>query len=265
MPSGSDRKHRQASRGGSSELYAIRRASAQGGDARVQGRRVLTRGFQRWLLAVFVTAPLLAFGIQLVRAPEEVPQVVSVVKPRVIAPLIVGSLANPQGTTLEFSLEEINAHLLQILPATSKKASGWVFQRATMRFESERCHFQTLYHWRGFELHLRVTYSVTLQSGRLQIRPFSASLGRVPLGMFWIKKLEGDVLRKLLPLMKKEQVLLSRLETLRIEPGRVLLKVRSSSTAADGYVDHTKPFARTGFHPLLNTHVEVAFSWRYRW
>jgi hypothetical protein len=234
MPPRSARKSSQTSGGGPGEKYAIQRASAGGVDMRGTGRQVLTRSFQRWLLAAFVIAPLLAFGIQLVRPPEEVPQVVSVVKPRVIAPLIVGSLANPQGTTLEFSLEEINAHLQQILPASGKKATGWAFQRATVRLEPERCHFQSLYHWKGFELHLRVIYSVTLQAGKFQVRPFSASLGRVPLGMFWIKRLEDEVLRKLLPLMKKEQVLLNRLETLRIEPGRVLLRVRASSPAAGG-------------------------------
>jgi hypothetical protein len=153
------------------------------------------------------------------------------VKPRTLGPLIAGSLANPQPTALEFSLEEINAHLSQILPPVSKKDGSWSFQNATLRLDAERAHLNTIYRWHGINLHLRVSYMVTLQGGRLQVRPFAASFGRVRLGLYWMRKLEDDTLRKLLPFMKKEQVLLNRLETLRLEPGRALLKVRASSGA----------------------------------
>jgi len=73
-----------------------------------------------------------------------------------------------------------------------------------------------------------------LQAGKLQLRPFTASFGRVNLGMYWIRKIEENVLRKLLPSLKKEQVLLNRLEALRIEPSRVFLKVRASISPGGG-------------------------------
>lgn len=189
----------------------------------------LNKSLQRWLIAAFVIAPLIALCIQLAREPEDVPQAVSLVKPRPLSTLITGSLANPQPTTLEFSLEEINNHLAQVLPPSQKKDGSWSFQNASLRLEPERAHLKTVYLWHGLNLHLRVSYMVSLQSGRLQLRPYTGSFGRVPIGLFWIQKMETAVLRKLLPSVKKEQILLSRLETLRLESGRMLMKVRASA------------------------------------
>ena len=190
---------------------------------------VMTRGFQVSLIAALLMAPVLALAIQLSRQPDETPAPVSLIKPRTLGSLISGSLANPQPTALEFTLEEINAHLAQVLPPVLKKDGSWCFQRALLRLESERAHVHAVYRWHNMDLHLRVSYMVMLQGGRLQVRPFSASFGRVQLGLYWIRKLEEGVLRKLLPALKKEQVLMTRLETLRLEPGRAVLKVRASS------------------------------------
>ena len=211
------------------------RRAASGEESR-QGRQpflrtFMSRGFQLCLIAALVLAPLLALGIQLARAPDDVPSVVSLVKPRTLGSLIAGSLANPQPTNLEFSLEEINAHLALVLSPVSKKDGGWSFQTAAFRLEAERVHLHTVYRWHGLDLHLRVSYMVALQGGKLQVRPFSASFGRVHLGLYWIRKMEEGVLHKLLPSLKKEQILMNRLETLRLESGRALLKVRASSGA----------------------------------
>ncbi len=240
MAAHSPRPTGRPSKGGGKDASPSRRASASGASATGSGQRpshrgpFFSRGLQRALIGAFLLAPLLALGIQFARAPDEVPAVVSVVKPRVLGPLIAGSLASPQATMLELSLDEINAHLAQVLQPSVKKDSGLMFQSANLRLEPERCHWRTVYRWRGFDLHLRVTYSVLLQGGKLQVRSFSSMLGRVPLGMFWTRKLEDEVLRKLLPALRKEQVLLNRLETLRLENGRALLKVRASAPAPAG-------------------------------
>ena len=189
----------------------------------------MTKSFQISLIAALLLAPLLALGIQLARTPDEVPAVESLVKPRTLGSLIAGSLANPQPTALEFTLEEINAHLAQVLPPTVKKEGSWSFQNLSLRLESERAHLRTIYRWHGVDLHLRVSYMVSLQGGKLQVRPFNATFGRVQLGVYWTRKIQENFLSKLLPALKKEQVLMNRLETLRLEPGRALLKVRASA------------------------------------
>jgi len=193
-----------------------------------------TPGLQRSLIAALVLAPLLALAIQLARAPDAPPAAVSLVKPRTLGPLVSGSIATPQPTTLEFSLEEINTHLGQVLPPAPKKDGTWAFEKASLRLEPEKAILQTVYRWHGLTLHLHVSYAVNLQAGKLQLRPFTASFGRVNLGMYWIRKIEENVLRKLLPSLKKEQVLLNRLEALRIEPSRVFLKVRASISPGGG-------------------------------
>lgn len=207
-------------------------APARPTTALTQGARLWTRAFQRWLIAGLILAPLLALGIQLVREPAPFPEVPTNVKPRVIAPLVAGALANPQPTSLEFSLDEVNTHLAQVLQSGKKTDTGFVFRQASVRFESEKCHISTVYQWKGIDLHLRVSYSVGLQAGRLQSRAFSASLGRVRLGAFWIKKIEEGPFKKLHAVLRREQILLQRLESLRLEPSRVLMKVRASVPAA---------------------------------
>ena len=192
------------------------------------GVRVWTRGLQVSIIIALVLSPILALCVQLVRAPEIVPAAVSVVRPRALAPLLAGALANPQASAFEFSLDEINTHLAQVL-LPKKEGPGWSFQRLALRLEAERCRVQTVYRWRGLDLHLHVNYGVSLQSGKFQARALSASLGRVSLGPYWTRKLEEDVLRKLLPQLRKEQVLLNRLEAIRVEPGRVILKVKAST------------------------------------
>ena len=106
-------------------------------------------------------------------------------------------------------------------------ATSWL--SVAVQPEPERCHIRAVYLWRGVPLHLRISGSVSLQGGRLQFKAFSGSLGRIPLGLFWTRKLQEATVLKLLISLKKEQVLMKRLETLRVEPGRVLLKVRAST------------------------------------
>lgn len=218
---------------GASKATAPFRRSTKGGGAKISesgaSGRFMTRGFQFGMVTVLLLAPLLALGIQLARAPDEVPAVESLVKPRPLGSLIVGSLANPQPTTLEFTLDEINTHLAQVLPPVIKKDGSWSFQKVSLQLESERAHLRAIYRWHGVELHLRVSYMVTLQGGKLQVRPFQATFGRVQLGVYWTRKMQDNFLSKLLPALKKEQILMNRLETLRLEPGRALLKVRAST------------------------------------
>lgn len=198
-----------------------------------QGGRLWSRTFQRWLIAGLTLAPLLALAIQLVREPFPFPETATNVKPRVIAPLVAGALANPQPTSLEFSLEEVNNHLAQVLQPGKKTDSGFTFSRASVRFESEKCHVLTVYRWKDVDLHLHVSYSIGLQAGKLQAKAFSASLGRVRLGAFWIKKIEEGPFKKFQAMLRKEHILLQRLESLRLEPSRVLMKVRASVPAAN--------------------------------
>lgn len=216
---------------GASKAASSTRRAANDEAQHLFKRPFMSRGFQLCLIAALVTAPLIALGIQLSRQPDDVPAVVSLVKPRTLGSLIAGSLANPQPTALEFSLEEINTHLALVLPPVSKKDGEWSFQKAALYLEAERAHLHTVYRWHGLSLYLRVSYMVAVQGGRLQVRPFSASFGRVHLGLYWIRKMEEGVLSKLLHSLKKEQILLNRLETLRLEPGRALLKVRASTGA----------------------------------
>jgi hypothetical protein len=203
-------------------------------DAPRPGARFWSRAFQRWLIGGLVLAPLLALGIQLVREPDPAPEVVSNVKPRVIAPLVAGALANPQPTSLKFSLEEVNNHLAQVLQPGKRNDTGFVFSRAAVRFESEKCHVLTVYRWRGLDLHLNVSYSAGMQSGKLQAKAFSASLGRVRLGAFWIKKIEEGPFKKLQAALRKEYILLQRVDALRLEPGHVQMRVKASVPAANG-------------------------------
>jgi hypothetical protein len=193
-----------------------------------QKRGFWSKGLQYALIGAFLLAPLLALLVQLSRAPNEEPAPAATVKPRALAPFIAGLLANPRASEFECSLDEINVHLSQLLPPARKSATGASFVRLTLRLESGACKVLATYLWRGREWQVHLGYDVQLQGGRLQLHPNSASVGRVRLGPYWTKHLQAPLL-KLLPLLRKETVLCNRLEHLRLEPARAVLKVRASA------------------------------------
>lgn len=186
-----------------------------------------SRGFQTALIGAFLLAPVLGLLIQLSRAPDEKPLPVSAVKPRALGPFIAGLLASPKASDFECSLDEINVHLSQVLPPARKAKEGPAFQNLVLRLETGGCTVSAAYLWRGREWRLRLHYTVQIQGGRLRLQADFGSLGRVHLGPYWIKRMEAPLL-KLLPHLRKEVVLLNRLENIRLEPTRVLLKVRAS-------------------------------------
>lgn len=193
-----------------------------------QKRGFWNRSLQYALIGAFLLAPLLALLVQLSRVPNEEPAPAATVKPRALAPFIAGLLATPKPSEFDCSLDEINVHLSQLLPPARKNASGVSFQRLALRLEPGACNVLATYHWREREWHVRLGYTVQLQGGRLQLQPNSARVGRVHLGPYWTRHLQAPLL-KLLPLLKKETVLLNRLESLRLERARVVLKVRASA------------------------------------
>jgi hypothetical protein len=196
-----------------------------------QKRPFWNRGLQWAFVLSFFLAPILAVLIQLARAPDEEPLPETTVRPRALAPFIAGLLANTQSSNFECSLEEINLHLSHVLPAGRKVADGLLFQRLTLRLEPGGCTAHAAYQWRGREWQSRIHYEVQVQGGRLRLRADSASLGRIHLGTFSIQNLEAPLL-KLLPHLKRETVLLNRLESIRIEKDRVSLKLRPSTPLA---------------------------------
>jgi hypothetical protein len=192
-------------------------------------KRFWSRSFQYALIGAFLLAPLLALLVQFLRVPDEEPAPVGSVRPRVLSPFIAGLLANPKASEFEFSLDEVNLHLGQLLASLRKNPSANTIQSLELRLEQGGCTVATTYRWRGADWHARLHYKVSIESGRLHIKAETGSLGRVPLGARWTNLLQSPLL-KLLPLLKKETILLNRLEHIRLEPNRVLLKVRPSSS-----------------------------------
>ncbi len=196
--------------------------------------RFWSRGLQYGLVAALLLAPTLAFIIQAIRPPEEPPLVESQIRSRTLAPLIAGAIASPQAIGLEFSADEINEHVGQTLQTARRGNPRFSFQKVRLRMEPERCHLMAVYRmniWStNVDFHFRMTYFVAVQDGKLRTRPFSAQLGRVNLGAFGIRKIEEEWLRQLLVPFKRELILLNRLENLRLEPTRAILKVRPSSS-----------------------------------
>lgn len=186
-----------------------------------------SKSLQYALIGAFLLAPLLALLVQFSRVPDALPAPEASVRPRVLAPFIAGLLANPKASDFECSLDEINVHLAQVLPSVRKNPAGVTLQSVELRLEPGACTVLTTYVWRKREWHVRLHYQVAIEAGRLQLKADSGSLGRFPVGPQWTGILQTPLL-KLLPLLKRETVLLNRLDTLRVEPHRVFLKVRAS-------------------------------------
>lgn len=193
-------------------------------------RRFWSRGMQYAVIVALLLAPLLALVIQLARPPVEPALPVGNLKARALGPFIAGLLATPQASQFECSLEEVNQHLGQLLQPVRKPSGALAFQRLFLRLEPELCHVRAVYQWRGREWHVRVTYSLQVHEGRLKIKAIAGSLGRMELGQFWLAQLQAPLAR-LLPALKREVVLVNRMEMLRLEPNRIVFKVRASSGA----------------------------------
>jgi hypothetical protein len=196
-----------------------------------QRKRFWSRGLQYALIGAFVLAPPLGLIIQMARVPDEDPVPAAAVKPRTLAPFVAGLLANPKASEFECSLDEINVHLTQVLTLVRRNTPGASIRQLELRLNPGGCTVLATHLWRGRYWHTRLHYRIWSESGRLQLQLDSGSLGRVSLGARWIKLLQPPLL-KLQPLLKKETVLLSRLENLRIESNRLILKVRASSPAS---------------------------------
>jgi len=192
-------------------------------------KRFWSRGFRYALVVAFLLAPILSLVVQFSRRPDEKPAQSGSVRPRALSPFIAGLLANPKASEFECSLDEINLHLAQLLPLVRPPSTGTTFRNLEVRLDPDGCTIATTYRWRGRDWHVRIHYKISTEAGRLRLRPESGSLGRVNLSTRWAKLLQSPLLR-LLPLLKKETVLLSRLENIRLEPNRIFLKVRASTT-----------------------------------
>jgi hypothetical protein len=188
-----------------------------------------SKGLQYALIGALLLAPLLALLIQFSRVPDEFPAPAATVRPRALAPFIAGLLANPKASDFDCSLDEINVHLAQVLPLLRKNPSGVTLQGLELRLEPGAITALSTCLWRNREWHVRIRYHVAVEAGRLQVRADSGSLGRFHIGPRWTGFLQTPLV-KLLPLLKKETVLLNRLESLRLEPNRAVLKVRASVT-----------------------------------
>jgi hypothetical protein len=190
-------------------------------------KRFWSRGFRYSLTFAFLLAPVLSLVVQFSRIPDERPVQTGSVKPRALSPFIAGLLANPKASEFECSLDEINLHLTQLLPSVRPPSVGKRFRQLEVRLEADGCTVATTYLWRDRDWRVRMHYKISVEAGRPHLRLDSGSLGRVHLGARTASVLQ-DPLLKLLPLLKKETVLFNRLENIRLEPNRVLLKVRAS-------------------------------------
>lgn len=194
--------------------------------------RRVSRNARIFLFGIpFLLAPLLALLIQALREPDHLAPTAPPSGQRPFAPLVAAALSSPQASALELSLAEVQAHLSQaLLPA--RNASGpWSLQRVGLRLAPGRCEVLTLQQWRGWNVHLNVTYQVSLAGGKLRLQPLAGHLGRLALGPFWLARFEKP-LERLVPFLRKERVLMDRLSELKIEPDRLVLRVRVSAGAS---------------------------------
>ena len=193
--------------------------------------RVWSRSFQRILLIPFLLAPAMALVVQLGRPAGEEPDPDSAIRTRTLGPYISGILATPGATEFECTVEEINAHLAQTLLNARKSTAARAVTGFKIKLASDQIHIHTSYLWKNHAFQLRASYRFDLKGGRLVWEPVSGQCGKVLLSKRWVNNLEGPM-RKFLPFLKKERLLLGRVDQLRIDRSRVLFKFRAASPAS---------------------------------
>jgi hypothetical protein len=183
-----------------------------------------------YALALGLSLPL-ALAIQALRQPDRLPPEIPGAIQRPLAPLFAKALTSPQASTLTLSVDEINAHLAQALPPEQRGSEPWALQRLGVRLESSRCEVLTQQLWRGHSIHLGATYAVSLKGGKFRMQLLSGHVGRLALSASTMRWFERPLLR-VVPLLRRERVLLDRLDDLKLTPERATLYVRLSAGAS---------------------------------
>ncbi len=181
-------------------------------------------GVSALVAAALPTAALFTFSIQALRLPDGG---FPLEKPggRPLGTRVAEALVRPQGSSLECSVDEINVHLSKILPSRIPCGQGAFLLRAAVRLEGEKGEWISEHELLGRKMVLRIRARVWASGGRIQIQREGGSLGRLELGMWALPGLERR-LERVWPYLKKEWALLNRVEGVRAEGGRVVLKVR---------------------------------------
>jgi hypothetical protein len=186
--------------------------------------------FRPWMAhacALALSLPA-AVCVQAFREPDRVAPEQPPANPRPLAPLIAKALSSPQASTLQLSRDEINAHLALTLPPQKTDSDLWALQRVGIRLEPAKCEVLTRQLWRGHRLHLGALYSVSLKGGKLRLSLISGHVGRLKLPARWMRWFETPFL-KMLPALRREHVLLDRLDDLKLTADRATLYVRISA------------------------------------
>lgn len=182
------------------------------------------------MVALGLSLPL-AIGIQAFREPDRPTPETSPGTTRPLSPILAKALTSAQASTLQLSVEELNAHLAQALPLERQGTGSWSLLRMGIRLESGRCEVLTLQRWHGLPIHLGAAYAVFLKGGKFRMQLLSGHVGRIQLSARWMRWFEKPFLQ-MLPSLRRERVLLDRLDDLKLTPERATLYVRISAGAS---------------------------------
>lgn len=174
----------------------------------------------------------MAVGIQIFRVPDRTPPPEPPQVRRPLTSVFAKALTSAQASTLELTIDEVNAHLRQALLAQKSGDGGLSLQHIGVRLEPGKCEILTVQKWHGWNLHLGATYSVSLKGGKLKMQLLAGNLGRLRLSARWMRLFENPFTRMLSPL-RRERVLVDRLDDIKLDPAKLTLYVRISAGASN--------------------------------
>jgi hypothetical protein len=177
------------------------------------------------LVSTLAWAAAIAALILIVRTPEGVPEKSPAELPsRIVGSELADAVDSPQPRALQFTEEEVNAHLRQSLKA---KTSGDLvtFDRAFVSLEPGVLRItmqQSLY---GFSIYSASYYKLAMEGGKLAATNVGGRFGRLAVHPLLMQYADFSF-NKLWKALQREREQMDKLREIRVEPKRIVLITR---------------------------------------
>ena len=174
------------------------------------------------LLKTLAWAAGIAALILIVRAPAGVPEANPNSLPtRIVSSELAEAVDFPQPRSLQFSEDEVNAHLKQSLRAQSK-GGIYQFDRAFVNFDPGVCRITMQHSLYGYPIYVGSAYSLAIKNGKLAATNLGGNFGRLSIPPVLMQY--GDLaFSKIWTAMQRQREQMDKLRDIRIGHKQIIL------------------------------------------
>lgn len=171
-------------------------------------------------------AAALAALIQMLRAPQELPERVKNIELQQINLDLENAITNRSAAPLQYAETQVNDYLINVVKNKRAALSKVLeFERAFVKFEEGVCQITAERSLLGFSVYHALSNKVAFQNGALSISPNGGRIGRLPIHPMIMKY--GDILfTDLWAVLDRDRKSVSKMATIEFHPKTVILSAK---------------------------------------